>query len=44
MNKTNEQNRNRDVEIRNKLTMTTEGRGRRITRGKKGKDLVKEYV
>ena len=40
---TNEQNRTRDMEIRNKLTVTRwEGEG--DNEGKKGKGLVKEHV
>ena len=44
MNKTkNEQNRTRDMEIRNKLRMTRMG-GERDNGGKKGKGLVKEHI
>ena len=39
---TNEQNRTRDTEIKNKLTVTRGG-GERDYTGKKGKGLVKEH-
>ena len=41
MNKTNEQNRTRGVETRNRLTET---RGEGDNGGKKGKGLVNEHV
>ena len=43
MNKTNEQKRTRDMEIRNRLTVTR-GDGVGDKCGKKGEGLVKEYV
>ena len=42
INKTNEQNRTRDMEIKNKLTVTR-GEQKEDNRGKKGKSQVKEH-
>ena len=43
INKTNEQNRTRDIEIKNNLTVTRQ-EGEQDNRGKTGKGQVKEHV